>query len=173
MKVIQTPLEDCYIIKAKKFGDNRGYFMESFNQEVFRQQGIEFEVKQINVAKSQRNVLRGLHYQAGDFAQAKLVHVINGAVIDVAVDLRTESPTFMKHFKCELRAENDFFLVPRGFAHGYLTIEDNTVFQYAVDNYYSPMHEAGVMYDDPKLNIDWGFDESPMISKKDLEHPLL
>jgi dTDP-4-dehydrorhamnose 3,5-epimerase len=173
MTIESTPLSGCYVIKANKFGDERGFFMESFNQKTFKEQGINFDVKQINVAKSQKNVLRGIHFQKGDHAQAKLVNVLQGAVLDVAVDLRPESPTYLQHFVCRLESVEDFFLVPRGFGHGYLTLEANTIFQYAVDNFYAPEHEGGVMYNDPKLAIDWGYHETPNISQKDLEHPLI
>ena len=173
MEILKTPLKDCIVIKAKKFGDDRGFFMESFNQKFFLDAGIHFEVKQINVAKSEKNVLRGMHFQKGVFAQAKLVHVIQGAVLDVVVDMRKDSPSYLKHFAFELKKVEDFMLVPRGFAHGYYTLEDNTIFQYAVDNFYAPDHEAGVMYNDPKLSIDWGNLGTPKISQKDLKHPLL
>ena len=173
MKTIETPLKDCFIIQANKFGDERGFFMESFNQLRFSEIGIDFHVKQVNIAKSEKNVLRGLHFQTGTFAQAKLVHVIQGAVLDVVVDMRKDSPSYLKHFAFELKKVEDFMLVPRGFAHGYYTLEDNTIFQYAVDNFYAPDHEAGVMYNDPKLSIDWGNLGTPKISQKDLKHPLL
>ena len=173
MEIMKTPLEGCYLIEAKKFGDDRGFFMESFNQKAFEAAGISFDVKQINLAKSQRNVLRGLHYQIGDFAQAKLVHVINGAALDVAVDLRPSSPTYLQHFSVLLDAPERFFLIPKGFAHGYLTLSDDTLFQYAVDNYYSPENEGGIRYNDPNLQIDWGLVSEPLISPKDLAHPLI
>lgn len=173
MEIIKTPLKDCYIIKAQKFGDERGFFMESFNQLKFGEAAIEFDVKQINIAKSEKNVLRGLHFQKGKYAQAKLVHVLHGAVLDVAVDLRKDSPTYLQTFAFELNKVEDFLLVPRGFAHGYMTLANETIFQYAVDNFYAPDQEGGIMYNDPKLSIDWGFSGAPKISKKDLEHSLI
>lgn len=173
MEVIATPLKDCFIIKMPKFGDERGFFLESFNQLKLKDAGIEFDVRQVNFAKSAKNVLRGLHYQRDDFAQAKLVGVINGAVMDVAVDIRKESPTYMQHFSIKLEDQGTLFLVPRGFAHGYYTLADDTIFHYAVDNFYSPDHEAGLRYNDPSLNIDWQLKEEPLVSIKDLNQPLL
>jgi dTDP-4-dehydrorhamnose 3,5-epimerase len=173
MEVIKTRLDGCVVIKADKFGDDRGFFMESFNQKKFQEVGISFDVKQINLAKSERNVLRGLHFQKGSAAQTKLVNVTQGAVRDVVVDIRPNSMTFMQHFTYELTSPEVFLLVPKGFAHGYFTLADETMFQYAVDNYYSPTEEGGILYNDPKLAIDWGFEKTPSISKKDLEHKLL
>ncbi|MEP4535143.1 MAG: dTDP-4-dehydrorhamnose 3,5-epimerase [Cyclobacteriaceae bacterium] len=173
MEIIQTELEDCYIIKLPKFGDDRGYFLESFNKSKLFDAGIDFEVKQINFAKSSKNVLRGLHYQKAPFEQAKLVSVISGAVFDVAVDIRPESPSYLRHVKVKLDDPSTLFLVPRGFAHGYYTLENNTIFNYAVDNYYSPESEAGIRFDDESLNIDWGATGTPLISEKDLNQPYL
>lgn len=173
MEITKTPLADCLIIEAKKFGDDRGFFMESFNHKDFSEAGVNLEVKQINLAKSQKNVLRGLHYQVREFAQAKLVHVLQGSALDVVVDLRKESATYLQSFSIVLDDPSVFFYVPSGFAHGYYTLTNDTLFQYAVDNYYAPDHEAGIRYDDPKLNINWGLKGQPLISKKDLEHPLL
>jgi dTDP-4-dehydrorhamnose 3,5-epimerase len=173
MEIIKTPLKGCLIIKAQKFGDGRGFFMESFNKQKLQEAGIDFDVKQVNLAKSQKNVLRGLHFQKDSFSQGKLVHVIHGAVLDVVVDIRKESETYLQHFSYKLNSEGIFLLIPRGFAHGYLTLEDNTLFQYAVDNYYAPNYEGGIRYDDPKLNIDWGFEKEPLISLKDLQHSFL
>lgn len=173
MEIVDTPLKDCYIIKATKFGDDRGFFLESFNQKKMNENGIPFEVKQINFAKSTKNVLRGLHYQKGSFAQSKLVGVISGSVLDVAVDLRKESPTYLQNFKLEINDPDIFLLIPRGFAHGYYTLEDSTVFYYAVDNFYSPENESGVRYDDPQLGIDWELTGQPIISEKDLKQPYI
>jgi dTDP-4-dehydrorhamnose 3,5-epimerase len=173
MEVIKTPIDGCLVIKADKFGDDRGFFMESFNQQKFQEAGISFEVKQINLAKSEKNVLRGLHFQKGDAAQSKLVNVTQGAVRDVVVDIRPNSRTYMQHFTYELTSPEVFLLVPKGFAHGYFTLADETMFQYAVDNYYSPTEEGGILYNDPKLAIDWGFEETPSVSIKDLKHKLL
>lgn len=173
MEIIQSPLKDCIIIKTSKFGDDRGFFLESYNQRKFKEQGIDFEVKQINFAKSTKNVLRGLHFQKEPYAQAKLVGVVSGSVLDIAVDLRKDSPTYLQSFKIVLSEPNEFFLIPRGFAHGYYTLEDHTIFHYAVDNFYSPEHEGGLRYDDPVINIDWGFTDTPIISNKDLQQPYL
>jgi dTDP-4-dehydrorhamnose 3,5-epimerase len=170
MEIIQTPLKDCYIVKVPKFGDDRGFFLESFHQRKLADLGVNFEIKQVNFAKSQKNVLRGLHFQKGEFEQAKLVGVISGAVIDVAVDMRKESPSYLKHFSIKLEDQGTLFLVPKGFAHGYYTLADNTVFHYAVDNFYSPENEGGILYNDPKLNIDWELKETPLVSEKDLKH---
>ncbi len=170
MEIIQTPLEGCVVIKMPKFGDERGFFLESFNQRKLLENGIDFEVKQINFAKSQKNVLRGLHFQNEPFAQAKLVGVVNGAVLDVVVDMRKDSSTYLRHFKLEISSPECFLLVPRGFAHGYYTLADDTIFNYAVDNFYSPENEGGVLFNDTKLNIDWELTEKPIISDKDLGH---
>jgi dTDP-4-dehydrorhamnose 3,5-epimerase len=173
MEVIKTPLDGCVVIKADKFGDDRGFFMESFNQKKFHEAGISFEVKQINLAKSGKNVLRGLHFQTGSAGQTKLINVTQGAVRDVVVDIREGSSTYLHHFSYELTSPEVFLLVPKGFAHGYFTLSDDTIFQYAVDNYYQPEKEGGILYNDPKLSIDWGLKMPPSVSKKDLEHNLL
>lgn len=171
MEVIDTPLKDCKIIKAQKFGDERGFFLESFNQRELQAAGITFNVRQINFAKSQQNVLRGLHYQLEPYAQTKLVGVINGAVLDVVVDLREDSPTYLQHYKLNIDTQDTFLLVPRGFAHGYYTLAPDTVFYYAVDNFYHPESERGVLYSDPELAIDWELAGEPTISAKDLKQP--
>lgn len=172
MEIIETPLKDCLVIKSKVFGDDRGFFLESFNKKGFAEAGLDFDVKQINFAKSMKNVLRGLHYQEGDWAQSKLVGVISGSVLDVAVDMRKDSPTFKKHFKLEISTQDTFLLVPRGFAHAYYTLEDNTVFYYAVDNYYNPKAEKGLLYNDATLGIDWEFENEPIVSQKDKNWPV-
>lgn len=173
MEIINTPLKDCVIIKSKLFGDQRGYFLESFNQQKLTALGLEMEVKQINFAKSGKNVLRGLHFQQAPMAQAKFVSVITGGVIDVAVDLRRSSPTFGQSFMMEITSPDTLFYVPRGFAHGYHTLADDTVFYYAVDNFYSPAHEGGILYNDPALQLKWDFEMPPLVSDKDLQQPLL
>jgi dTDP-4-dehydrorhamnose 3,5-epimerase len=173
MEIVKTPLIDCYLINTPRFGDDRGFFLESFNSKKFMKGEIDFDVKQINFAKSSRNVLRGLHYQKDNFAQAKLVGVISGAVVDVVVDIRPESESYLKSYKVELNTPDVLLYIPRGFAHGYLTLEDETIFHYAVDNYYSPEHETGIRFDDPTLGIDWGFDSKPVISEKDLKQPYI
>lgn len=166
MELIETGLKDCYIIKMKKFGDDRGFFLESFNQRKLKEAGIDFEIKQINFARSQKDVFRGLHYQLDPHAQAKLVGVITGAVLDVVVDLRKSSPTYLQHEKIELADPDTLLLVPRGFGHGYLSLVDNTTFHYAVDNFYAPKAERSIRYDDPELGIELPI-KSPLISEKD------
>jgi dTDP-4-dehydrorhamnose 3,5-epimerase len=170
MECIHTEIKDCFIIKPTVFSDNRGYFFESFNEQKFNQiTGLKIHFVQDNQAKSDRGILRGLHFQKGAHAQAKLVRVLQGKVIDVAVDLRKDSPTYLQHIAVELSAENNLQLfVPRGFAHGYSVLEDNTVFCYKCDNYYNKEVEAGVYYADPKLNINWQLKEDEIIlSEKD------
>ncbi len=171
MEVIKTPLKDCLIIKTKMFGDDRGFFMESFNQQQFLENGIDFEVKQINFAKSGKNVLRGLHFQKNPHAQTKLVGVISGAVLDVVVDMRKDSPTFKQTYRLKIESRDTFLLIPKGFAYGYYTLEENTIFYYAVDNFYNPEAESGLIYNDKQLNIDWGLIGLPLISEKDLKQP--
>lgn len=173
MEIEKTPLNDCFIVKLDKLGDDRGFFLESFNKQKLSAQGLDFEVKQVNFAKSSKNVLRGLHFQTEPFAQAKLIGVINGSVLDVVVDLRKNSPTYLQHFKLKIDKPELILLVPRGFAHGYYTLEDDTVFHYAVDNFYSKENEGGLRYNDPALKIDWELKKQPIVSKKDLEQPLI
>jgi dTDP-4-dehydrorhamnose 3,5-epimerase len=158
MKVTETYLKGCFIVEPQVFGDERGNFFEVFNKKIFEEKtGIEIDFVQDNQSISQRGVLRGLHIQKGEFAQAKLVRVVKGKVLDVAVDFRKDSPTFGKHFSIELSEENNKQLfVPRGFLHGFSTLEDNTIFSYKCDNYYYPDAEDGVIYNDKDLNIDWG-----------------
>jgi len=170
MECIHTEIKDCFIIKPTVFSDNRGYFFESFNEQKFNQiTGLDIHFVQDNQAKSDRGILRGLHFQKGAHAQAKLVRVLQGKVIDVAVDLRKDSPTYLQHIAVELSADNNLQLfVPRGFAHGYSVLEDNTVFCYKCDNYYNKEAEGGVYYADPKLNIQWQLNEDEIIlSEKD------
>jgi len=172
MKVTETHLKGCFILEPTVFGDNRGSFFEVFNQKVFEEKtGLVINFVQDNQSISQRGVLRGLHLQKGEFAQAKLVRVIKGKVLDVAVDARKDSPTFGKHFAIELSGENNKQLfVPRGFLHGFATLEDNTIFSYKCDNYYAKGTEFGVMYNDKDLNIDWKLSEEEIIlSEKDRE----
>jgi dTDP-4-dehydrorhamnose 3,5-epimerase len=176
MRVEQTPLKDCYIIRNTVFKDNRGYFFESFNQQKFAEQtGLNVNFVQDNQSASAKGVLRGLHFQRGNAAQAKLVRVLQGSVLDVAVDLRKDSTTYGKHFAIELSdTSNTQFFIPRGFAHGFLVLSDMAVFFYKCDNYYNKEAEGGIMYNDPQLNIDWGMPESELIlSEKDLKNPLL
>jgi len=175
MRVEQTPLKDCYIIHNTVFKDNRGYFFESFNQQKFAEQtGLDVHFVQDNQSASVRGVLRGLHFQKGAAAQAKLVRVLQGSVLDVAVDLRKDSPTFGQHFAIELSdSSNTQFFIPRGFAHGFLVLSDTAVFFYKCDNFYSKEAEGGLLYNDPELNINWGMPQSELVlSEKDLKNPL-
>ena len=174
MEIITTPLNDCFIIKPTLFEDARGYFVESFNRQKFNQlTGMDIDFVQDNQAKSNYGILRGLHFQQGEHAQAKLVSVIKGKVIDVAVDMRPESSTYLQHIAIELSEQNHLQLfVPRGFAHGYSVLEDNTIFFYKCDNYYHKASEGGVIYNDPTLNIDWQLDTADMLlSEKDVWLP--
>ncbi len=174
MQVTNTNFPDLTVIQPTIFGDARGFFYESFNGKKFKElTGINTDFVQDNMARSTFGVLRGLHYQIGDAAQAKLVSVIEGEVLDVVVDLRPESPMYGKHYKIRLSGENKTQLfVPRGFAHGYAVLSETALFYYKCDNYYAPSREGGVMYNDPAFNIDWEFDLSKAIlSEKDLIHP--
>lgn len=174
MKITETPLKDCYLIEVTSFGDERGFFMEAFNQDRLNQElGLQFEVKQVNFASSSKNVLRGLHYQDAPYSQTKLVGVTRGAVYDMVVDLRKDSPTYLKSYKATLDEPGKLLLVPRGLAHGYYTLENDTLFYYFVDAVYSPDHEKGVLYNDKELNLDWGFSDDPIVSQKDLNQPTL
>lgn len=170
MNFIETKLKGCFIIEPKVFHDERGYFMESFNQNTFNQ-GIGQEVTfvQDNQSFSSRGVLRGLHYQTGEHAQAKLVRVLQGEVLDVAVDLRPNSKTFGQSYSILLSAENKKqFFVPRGFAHGFIVLSETATFFYKCDNFYNKESEGGLIYNDPSLAIDWGMPEEDLIiSEKD------
>ena len=164
MQTEQTPLQDCYIINDTVFTDSRGYFFESFNAKKFESlTGISVQFVQDNQSASTRGVLRGLHMQTKENAQAKLVRVLEGSVLDIAVDLRKYSSTFGKWFSIELTGENHKQLyIPRGFAHGFVVLSSKAVFFYKCDNFYNAASELGIMYDDPDLKIDW------MLSKDDL-----
>jgi dTDP-4-dehydrorhamnose 3,5-epimerase len=158
MIIEETFLSGSYLLKPQIIEDSRGYFFESFRVSYLREKGLPFEFVQDNESKSQKGVLRGLHYQIGEHAQAKLVRVITGSVLDVIVDLRKGSDTFGQHFKVILSGANkQQLLVPRGFGHGFLVLEDDTIFSYKCDNFYHKPSERGITYDDPELNIDWGF----------------
>ena len=176
MIVKETNLEGCFIIQPKVIQDKRGYFLESFNQAVFKE-GLKRDINfvQDNESYSSKGVLRGLHYQKGDYAQAKLVRVIKGKILDVVVDLRADSPTFSKHMSIELSEDNKTQLfIPRGFAHGFLVLSDTAIFSYKCDNFYNKASEGGIIYNDKDLNIDWKLDEKEFIvSEKDLELPTL
>jgi dTDP-4-dehydrorhamnose 3,5-epimerase len=176
MNFIPTQLEGCYIIEPKIIYDERGYFMESFNEKIF-QKGIGQEVYfvQDNQSYSSKGVLRGLHYQIGAHAQAKLVRVLQGKVLDVAVDIRPDSTTFGQHISIILSAENQKqFFVPRGFAHGFVVLSETATFFYKCDNYYNKESEGGIIYNDPTLNIDWNLNVGELIvSEKDKVLPTL
>lgn len=168
MRVEQFDIPDLKLIHPSVFEDPRGYFFESYNHSRFIEAGIIDHFVQDNQSLSQAGVLRGLHFQTGDFAQSKLVRVIQGAVLDVAVDIRLGSPTYGKHLAVELNATNKSMLyVPVGFAHGFLTLTDNTIFSYKCGNVYNKASEMGIMWNDPDLNIDWRI-ENPLLSEKDL-----
>jgi dTDP-4-dehydrorhamnose 3,5-epimerase len=161
------------IFEPQVWHDERGYFFESYNRNTWENAGLQVDFVQDNQARSTRGVLRGLHYQTGDMAQAKLVRVVEGEVLDVAVDLRPDSTTYGKWFGVLLSAENKRQLfVPRGFAHGYVVLSETAEFAYKCDNYYSKAHEGGLRYDDPHLNIDWNFNLADvLVSEKDLALP--
>ncbi|MBR3853333.1 MAG: dTDP-4-dehydrorhamnose 3,5-epimerase [Tidjanibacter sp.] len=170
MNVIRTDIEGVVVIEPQVFGDERGYFFESFNAERFlAQTGLRVEFVQDNESSSKRGVLRGLHFQREPYAQAKLVRVVQGRVIDVAVDIRPGSPTFGKYVATELSGENHRqMFIPKGFAHGYVVLEDNTVFQYKCDEYYHPEVEEGIAWNDPQIGIEWPLPEDEIIlSDKD------
>lgn len=174
MRIEETSLKDCYLITPKVFTDDRGSFFESFNKQQFlKLTGLSIEFVQDNQSVSQKGVLRGLHFQTGDYGQAKLVRVITGSVLDVAVDVRPKSKTFGQHFSMVLSAQNNKQLyIPRGFAHGFLVLEDHTIFSYKCDNYYNKASESGIIFNDQTLRIDWKFAESELIiSEKDKELP--
>lgn len=176
MTITQTKLKDCFIIEPTVFKDDRGYFFESFNQQKFEKMtGQNALFVQDNQSCSMYGVVRGLHFQKGEHAQAKLIRVISGRVLDVAVDLREGSPTFGQWFSVELTGENNKQLyVPRGFAHGFSVLEDNTVFAYKCDNFYNKASEGGIRYDDPSLNIDWKIEPAKqLLSEKDRVLPFL
>lgn len=176
MKFIATELEGCYLIEPKIIGDERGYFMESFNEKTFEEQvGIKVHFVQDNQSFSKKGVLRGLHYQTGEYAQAKLVRVLEGEVLDVAVDIRPESKTYGKSVSVLLSAENQKQLfIPRGFAHGFIVLSEKAVFFYKCDNFYNKESEGGILYNDNALSIDWKLSEEEfIISEKDQFLPTL
>ena len=175
MPFINTDLPGLIIWEPRVLEDQRGYFYESYNRKTFKDAGLNYDFVQDNQALSSRGVLRGLHYQLEPFGQAKLVSVISGEVLDVAVDIRQGSPTFGRHFSLVISAENRMrLMIPRGFAHGYLVLSDKAEFCYKCDNYYSREHDAGIRFDDPGLGIDWQFDHKALIlSEKDKALPLM
>ena len=172
MKVTETGIAGLKIIEPDVFNDERGYFVESYNYERYAASGIKEVFIQDNESMSQKGVVRGLHWQAGEAAQAKLVRVVSGAVLDVAVDLRKDSPTYGQHFAIKLSGENKKqFLIPRGFAHGFIVLEDNTVFAYKCDNLYDKSAERGMRFDDPELGIEWpDIGVSLVLSEKDKKY---
>ncbi len=174
MKLTQTALEGVYIVEPQVFGDNRGFFMESWSRREFERSGLHYDFVQDNHSRSERRgTLRGIHFQRGDKAQAKLVRCTAGAVLDVAVDLRAKSPTYKKWVSVELSAENKKqLLIPRGFGHGFVTLTDGVEFLYKADNYYAPEAEGGIIWNDPELSIDWGV-AGPILSESDRRRPLL
>ena len=174
MKVVSTDIEDLFIIEPQVFGDNRGWFMESWSQKKMEEAGLFYNFVQDNHSFSAvKGTLRGLHFQKGSSSQAKLVRCVRGAVFDVAVDLRKKSKTYKKWVGCVLSEENKKqFLIPRGFAHGFLTLTDNVEFVYKADNYYDPQADRNIIWNDEEINIDWGI-ENPILSEKDKKAPKL
>ena len=173
MEYIKTEIEGVFVIEPKVFNDARGYFMEAWKQAEFNEHVGKVDFIQDNESKSSFGVLRGLHFQKGAAAQAKLVRVIKGKVLDVAVDIRKSSPTFGKHVMVELGEENKRqFFIPRGFAHGFLVLSEEAIFTYKVDNPYAPQSEAGIRWNDPDLAIQWPIDpQKVQTSEKDLKQP--
>ena len=175
MKVIETDIEGVVIIEPKVFADERGYFFETFSQKEFEEKVCKTTFIQDNESKSTYGVLRGLHFQKMPYAQSKLVRVVKGSVLDIAVDIRKGSPTFGKHIAAELSEENRLqFFVPRGFAHGFVVLSNEAIFQYKCDNYFAPQSEGGILWNDPALNIDWQVQmEDIILSEKDKNNPML
>ena len=174
MNFIKTELEGVYIVEPKVFGDSRGWFMESYSAKVFQEHGLNYNFVQDNHSFSAtKGTLRGIHFQKGDSAQAKLVRCSKGAVIDVAVDLRKGSPTYKKWVAVELSAENKRqLLIPRGFGHGFVTLTDDVEFLYKADNYYDPANDRSILWCDEEIGVNWGV-ENPIISDKDSKAPKL
>lgn len=174
MKLIETKLKDCYILEPDRFGDNRGWFSESYNKKVFEDLGLSYDFVQDNESFStKKGVLRGLHFQNEPYTQAKIVRCTRGAVYDVAVDIRHDSPTYGMWVGVELSEENGRqLLIPRGFLHGFQTLTDNVKFAYKCDNYYNKESDGGVMYNDPDIGVVWPI-EDPILSEKDKHHPKL
>ena len=175
MKTVATEIEGVLIIEPDVFGDSRGWFVEQYNAERYKAAGIDADFVQDNESFSSKGVVRGLHWQAAPHTQAKLVRVIQGAVWDVAVDIRKGSPTFGRHVSVVLTGENKKqFFIPRGFAHGFIVLEDNTLFSYKCDNLYCPQSNRGLLFNDPALGIEWPeVDVEPKLSEKDQKHPPL
>lgn len=175
MNVIKTDIDGLVIIEPRVFGDSRGYFFESFSERDFKREVADVDFVQDNESKSSYGVVRGLHFQRPPYAQAKLVRVVKGKVLDVAVDLRKGSPTFGLHVAVELSEDNHRqMFIPRGFAHGFSVLSDEVIFQYKCDNFYAPQSEGAVAWDDPDLGIDWGIPaDKALLSDKDRKHPRL
>lgn len=175
MEIIKTNIEGVVIIEPRIFKDDRGYFFESFSQREFEEKVCKTTFVQDNESKSSYGVLRGLHFQKPPFAQSKLVRVIKGVVLDVAVDIRKGSPTFGQYVSVELTGENHRqFFIPRGFAHGFSVLSEEVIFQYKCDNFYSPQSEGAIAWNDPDLNIDWRIPaEKVVLSEKDSKQPRL
>ena len=174
MKITKTKLNGVIIIEPDVFGDNRGFFMESWNKKKMAEAGLDYDFVQDNHSKSTvKGTLRGIHFQKGDKAQAKLVRCVKGAVLDVAVDLRRNSHTFKQWIGVELSEENKKqLLIPRGFGHGFVTLTDDVEFLYKADNYYAPEADAGIRWNDPDIGVEWGI-ENPILSDKDKNNPFL
>ena len=175
MNFIETDIADVFVLEPKVFKDDRGYFFEAYNKTEFENHGLFYDFVQDNQSKSSYGVIRGLHFQKGEFAQAKLVRVLQGTVLDVAVDLRKSSPTFGKYVAVELSQENNrMLLIPRGFAHGFSVLSQTAVFTYKCDNFYHKEAEGGIRFDDPDLNIDWRVNSNQaVLSDKDKLLPFL
>lgn len=175
MEIVTTAIEGVVLLKPRIFGDERGYFFESYSQREFEKQVCRTLFVQDNESKSCYGVVRGLHFQKPPYAQSKLVRVVKGRVLDVAVDIRKGSPTFGKHVSVELSEENKRqFFIPRGFAHGFAVLSEEAVFQYKCDNFYAPESEGSLAWDDPELGIDWRIPvEQVILSEKDRHHPRL
>lgn len=174
MNVVKTDLPDVYIIEPKIFGDNRGWFTESWSKRKMEAAGFFYDFVQDNHSFSaEKGTLRGIHFQKGEYAQAKLVRCVRGAVLDVAIDLRKGSPNYKKWVAVELSEENKReLLIPRGFGHGFVTLTDNVEFLYKADNFYNYENDRSILWNDPEINVNWGID-NPIVSEKDLKAPLL
>ncbi len=168
MNIVQSDIKEFLLIQPKVFGDHRGYFFESYSKKVLQEHGVNYEFVQDNISKSKKGTVRGLHYQIGDKAQGKLCQVIQGSVLDVAVDIRFGSPTFGKFVMCELNdIDHNLIWVPPGFAHGFCVTSDEAIFHYKCTEFYSPKDERAILFNDDNLNIPWNISE-PLVSEKDL-----
>jgi dTDP-4-dehydrorhamnose 3,5-epimerase len=168
LNIVQSDIKEVLLIQPKVFGDHRGYFFESYSKKVLQEHGVNYEFVQDNISKSKKGTVRGLHYQIGDKAQGKLCQVIQGSVLDVAVDIRFGSPTFGKYIMCELNeTDHNLIWIPPGFAHGFCVTSDEAIFHYKCTEFYSPKDERAILYNDTDLNIPWNISE-PLVSEKDL-----